>query len=133
VEPGQLIFARLSQAAPVAALVGYVHPELGQQYRIYPVLAPENTPLPYLVYQLISNVPDGSALCELDDVARVQVSLFADSYDGICTLARAIRQQLHRYETDTASLELVNEFDHENPGALCFFRSQDYQVELAPN
>ncbi|MDO7851398.1 tail completion protein gp17 [Hymenobacter convexus] len=132
-EPGQLIFARLSQAPSVGGLLQHVRD--GQpEVKIYPVQAPEETPRPYLVYQLISRVPDGSALCELDDVVRVQVSMFADTYAEICTLANALRRQLHRYETAGAALELANEFDHpKTAGALCFFRSQDYRVELAPD
>ena len=132
-DPGQLIFSRLSQAPAVAGQLQHVR-EGQPEVKIYPVQAPTDTPRPYLVYQLISRVPDGSALCELDDVARVQVSIFADGYAGICALANAIRQQLHRYETGGAALELANEFDHPKPeGALCFFRSQDYRVELAPD
>ena len=132
-EPGQLLFSRLNQAPSVGGQLQHVRD--GQpEAKIYPVQAPEGTPRPYLVYQLISRVPDGSALCELDDVARVQVSIFADTYASICSLANAIRQQLHHYETDGAALELANEFDHPKPpGALCFFRSQDYRVELAPD
>ncbi|MBH8569357.1 DUF3168 domain-containing protein [Microvirga sp. STS02] len=131
-EPGQLIFSRLSQAPSVGGQLQHVRD--GQpEVKVYPVQAPEDTPRPYLVYQLISRVPDGSALCELDDVARVQVSIFSDTYAGICTLANAIRQQLHRYETAGAALELTNEFDHPKPaGALCFFRSQDYSCEVSP-
>lgn len=103
------------------------------EVKIYPMQAPAETPRPYLTYQLISNVPDDSAACELDDLARVQISIFADSYAGICGLANAIRQQLHRYETPGAYLMLTNEFDHPKPeGALCFFRSQDYEVEHTP-
>ena len=131
-EPGQLIFARLSQAPSVAGLLQHVRD--GQpQVKIYPVLAPQGTPRPYLVYQLISNVPDGAARCVLRDVARVQIALFADTYAEISTLAQAIRQQLHHFETEGAYLELVNQFDHPNPDALCFYRSQDYRVEHTPD
>ncbi|MBH8558993.1 tail completion protein gp17 [Hymenobacter negativus] len=130
-EPGQLIFSRLSQAPSVGGQLQHVRD--GQpEVKIYPVLAPPDTPRPYLTYQLISNVPDDSAVCELDDLARVQISIFADSYAGICGLANAIRRQLHRTETAGTYLLLTNEFDHEQPGALCFFRSQDYEVEHTP-
>ncbi|GAB3661487.1 hypothetical protein GCM10027594_31320 [Hymenobacter agri] len=130
-DPGQLLFSRLSQAPSVAGQLQHVR--AGQaEVKIYPILAPPETPRPYLTYQLISNVPDDSAACELDDLARVQISIFADSYAQICGLANAIRQQLHRYETAGAYLLLTNEQDHEQPGALCFFRSQDYSCEHTP-
>ncbi len=121
-EPGQLLFSLLSQAAPVTALVGT---------RIYPVVAPQGSPRPYVCYQLISRVPDGSALCQLSDVARVQLSLFADTYAQVCQLAQACRGQLHYHEQPEASLELANEFDQpHDENAACYFRSQDYLVEL---
>lgn len=132
-DPGQLLFSRLSQASSVASQLQHVRD--GQaEVKIYPVQAPAETPRPYLTYQLISNVPDGSQVCELDDLARVQVSIFADSYAGICALANAIRQQLHHYEAPGAYLTLTNEQDQPKPeGALCFFRSQDYEVEHTPD
>ena len=131
-EAGQLIYARLRQAPSVGGRLPHVRagrPEV----KIYPVLAPQPTPRPYLVYQLISNVPEGSARCVLRDVSRVQVSIFADTYAEVCALAQAIRRQLHHYGTTDAYLELTNQFDHPNPDALCFFRSQDYRVEVDPN
>lgn len=131
-EPGQLLFTLLSQAAPVAALLPYVRQ--GQpEVKVYPVVAPENTPLPYVCYQLISRVPDGSALCDLGDAARVQLSLYATSYAQLCQLAQACRRALHGREAGGVSLELANEFDHPpQDSTQAYFRSQDYLCDLPP-
>jgi len=121
-EPGLLLFALLSQAAPVTALVGP---------RIYPLRAPEGQPRPYVLYQLISRVPDGAPACHFGDVARVQLSLFADSYAQVSALAAACRAVLHFAQpAPDVFLELDNEQDHYHDQALCYFKSQDYLLEL---
>ncbi|MGY3091083.1 hypothetical protein ACVWYF_004147 [Hymenobacter sp. UYAg731] len=118
---GPLLFSLLSQAAPVAALVGT---------RIYPLRIPQEQPRPAITYQLISRVPDGSAICALDDIARVQLSLFADTYGEIEALAATVRGALHRLSTLGVYLELDNEIDHHDDTADCYFRSQDYFLEI---
>jgi hypothetical protein len=132
VEPGALLFSLLSQAPDVVALLGYV--EKGKRkHRIYPLVAPQGTPRPYGCFQLISQVPqDGSsALCRLGDVARVQLSLFADSYETIAALTAAVKSVLDYAEPEPGvCLEPDNQHDHHEPNALCLFRSLDYRVEL---
>ena len=118
---GPLLFSLLSQAAPVAALVGT---------RIYPLRIPQEQPRPAITYQLISRVPEGSALCELDDDARVQVSLFADTYGEIEALSQAVRAVLHLNPAAPVHMSLDNEIDHHDDTADCYFRSQDYFLEL---
>ena len=118
---GPLLFSLLSQAAPVAALVGT---------RIYPLRIPQEQPRPAITYQLISRVPDGSPICALDDVARVQLSLFADDYGQIEVLAAAVRQALHQATVQGVYLALDNEIDHHDDTADCYFRSQDYFLEI---
>jgi len=133
VEPGQLLFALLSQAAPVAALLDYVDPVKGLQHRIYPLVAPQNTPRPYACFQLISLVPEvgSSKACRLGDVARVQLSLFADDYATLAALTAAVRQELDYAEPEPGVyLEYDNQHDHHDERAICLFRSLDYRVEL---
>lgn len=131
-EPGQLLFSLLSQAAPVSALLPHVRN--GQpETKIYPVVAPQNTPRPYCCYQLISRVPEtgSSALCRLGDVARVQLSLFADTYAQLAQLTAAIKAELDYTEPEPGVyLEPDNQHDHHDPQAICLFRSLDYRVEL---
>jgi hypothetical protein len=133
VEPGQLLYSLLKAAAPVAALLKYVHPEKGAQHRIYPLVAPQGTPRPYVCYQLISRVPEtgSSKACRLGDVARVQLSLFADDYATLAKLTAAITKELDYAEPEPGVyLEPANQHDHHDPQAICLFRSIDYRVEL---
>jgi hypothetical protein len=128
-EAGPLLFTLLSQAAPVAALLAAP----GGQMKVYPVQAPQGTARPYLNYQLISAGPEAgsSAHCRLGDVARVQLSVFADDYETLTILAAAIRAVLDYAEPEPGVyLTLDNQQDHFEANALCLFRSLDYVVEL---
>jgi hypothetical protein len=128
-EPGPLIFSLLSQALPVAALLAA--PD--GQVKVYPVQAPQDTPRPYVNYQLISSGPaDGSsAICRLGDVARVQLSVFADDYEVLAAITAAVRAVLDYAEPEPGVyLTLDNLQDHHDEQALCLFRSLDYVVEL---
>ena len=123
-EPGLILFALLSQAAPVAALLGTA---------IYPVVAPEGQARPYVCYQLVSRVPEtgSSARCRVGDVARVQLSLFADDYATLAGLTQALRGVLDYSQPEPGVyLEFENAIDHHDPLALCLFRTLDYTVEL---
>jgi hypothetical protein len=128
-EPGAILYALLSQAAPVVALL--THAKAG--LRIYPVVAPQGTPRPYLTYFLVSRNPEvgSSAICRLGDVARVQLSFFADDYPALAALTEAARAVLDYAEPQPGVyLELDNQQDHHDKDALCLYRSLDYRVEL---
>jgi len=129
VEPGVILFDLLSQAAPVTALLN--HAKLG--LRIYPVIAPQKTPRPYLTYFLVSRVPEAgsSAICRLGDVSRVQLSFFADTYPELAALTTAVTAVLDYAEPQPGVyLEPDNQQDHHEKDALCLYRSLDYRVEL---
>lgn len=131
-EPGQLIFSLLSQAPAVAALLTAP----GGQVKVYPVVAPQTTARPYVVYQLISSGPaaGSSAHCRLGDVSRVQLSLFSKDltdYALLAELTTALRAVLDYAEPEPGIyLTLDNQQDHHDERALCLFRSLDYVVEL---
>jgi hypothetical protein len=129
-EAGPLLYALLSQAAPVAALLAAPG---GQDLKIYPVVAPQDTERPYVNYQLISGGPEAgsSAICRLGDVARVQLSVFADDYPTLASITAALRAVLDYAEPEPGVyLTLDNQQDHYEANALCLFRSLDYVVEL---
>lgn len=79
-----VINALLTGAAPVTALVGT---------RIYPAVAPENTPAPFIAFELVSNVRlpriDAQAAAHLAR-ARVQVNLVAEAYATVKALRAAV-------------------------------------------
>jgi hypothetical protein len=99
----------------------------------YPLVAPQDTPRPYLCYQLISQVPEAgaSASCPLGETARVQLSLFADDYATLARLTASVRAALdYQQPAPGVLLEFNDAHDHQDPLALCLFRSLDYLVEL---
>jgi hypothetical protein len=129
VEPGQLLFALLSQAPDVVALLSYA-PKPGQtELRVYPLRAPQGTPLPYVCYQVVSQNPDTSADCDLDDTARVQLSIFAKTYAQVCTLSQACRQVLHRQRVGSIAIDLDQQIDQYSDPAVCYYRTQDYLLD----
>jgi hypothetical protein len=122
----------LNQAAPVVALLAAP----SGQAKVYPLVAPQGTERPYVVYQLVSRTPSAgsSALCHLGDVARVQLSIFSKNTTDYATLAAitaAVRAVLDYSEPEPGVyLELDNQQDHHDERAICLFRSLDYLVEL---
>ncbi|MGI4736327.1 MAG: DUF3168 domain-containing protein [Janthinobacterium lividum] len=125
-EPGAILFDLLKQAAPVVALLGYVDKSQAQQYRIYPLRAPQGTPYPYATYQVVSGQANSTMGCDLDDDARVQLSLFAATYEQITQLHLACRRALHGREVGSALVEFDTYQESFQDNALCFLRTQDY-------
>ena len=122
-DAGTLIYALLSQNAPLQALCGG---------RVFPVRVPQGQLMPAVVYQLISQTPQQYILNQRSyDVARVQLSIFADSYAQLTPVAAAVRQVLDGYrQDDIISVVLDIETDHFEDGADRFHRSQDYRLNL---
>ncbi|MDO7888286.1 DUF3168 domain-containing protein [Hymenobacter cheonanensis] len=116
-EPGALLFSLLSQAPSVVALLGT---------RIFPILAPQTTPFPYLTYQVISQNGNETMGCILEDDARVQLSIFAKTYAEVCTIAAATRAALAGQEVGTVLLTFDGNRDQASDPTTCYFRTQDY-------
>jgi hypothetical protein len=127
-EPGQLIFSLLSQAAPVAALLPHVR-EGQPEIKVYPLRAPQNTPLPYITYQVVSGTADTSAQCELPDRARVQLSLFAQTYAGVTQLHKVCRAALDGQEVGEVGITFDGYQESFQNNATCFLRTQDYLLD----
>jgi hypothetical protein len=125
VEPGAILYALLSQAAPVVALLGHAQAGL----RIYPLRAPQGTPLPYAVYQVVSGQADATMQCDLDDTARVQLSIFAATYPDITVLHAACRAAAHGQRVGTATIDFDSYQESFQDGATCYLRTQDYLFE----
>lgn len=88
----ELIVALLLAHAPLTALVG-TNPA-----RVHWIRAPQNTPKPYVVLQVISSVPDvthegASGLV----AARVQADCFGETYTSAKAAARAVTGCLSGY------------------------------------
>lgn len=128
-EPGLLLCSLLSQAPDVVAALVYAPKPGVEQLRLYPLRAPQTTPLPYVCYQVVSQQTLGSERCELDDEARVQLSIYAATYAQVCELSQLLRATLHRQRVGSACIDLDQQLDHYADNALCYYRTQDYLLD----
>jgi len=128
-EPGAILFDLLKAAAPVVALLGYADKQQVPQVRIYPLRAPEKTPLPYAVYQVVSGQAEATMVCDLDDNARVQLSLFAATYPQLAELHQACRAAAGGRRVGTVTIDFDGWQESFQDGALCYLRTQDYLFE----
>lgn len=119
-EPGALINSLLLANAAVVALVGE---------RIYPLRAPQGTKYPYVLYQVVSGNPDTSAQCELPDTARVQLSLFCETYPSVAQVHKACRAALNGQEVGSVSILFDGYQESYQDNALCYLRTQDYLLD----
>ena len=85
---GKAIYYLLSNASSVTDICGT---------RIYPELAEQETPTPFVVYEVISVDPDDTndGPARLDEVS-IDITAVADSYDTCADLASAIRSAIDR-------------------------------------
>ena len=97
--------------------------------RVYPLYAPQDASLPYIVYQFISRITDYSQSGATGmKIPRVQIRSVAATYDGAQTLAAAVESVLSGFSgtmgsgDNTAAVDasfLDNELD-------------DYEARLIP-
>ena len=114
------IRAAILASAPVAAMVGT---------RVYPMMLPQGPTLPAIVYQRISTVPD--MLVEGPGFApiRMQLSMWATTFDGARTLADAVVTALHGYHGGELRLSrLINLLDDYEPDTKLFRVIADFRV-----
>ena len=113
--------AALLAAPAVSALVGT---------RVYPMLLPQNPTLPAIVFQRISAVPD-HLLGEQGWRApcRVQLSLWAATYDAMRTLTIAVEAALRGYSGSGLRLvRLLNLTDDYEPETKLYRMIADFRV-----
>ena len=86
---GKVIYAKLRYDADVYNIVNN---------RIYPVFADLKADVPYVTYDIISNIPTQvkGEVAAVDSI-RVQVNCIAATYDAAATLADKVRTALEGY------------------------------------
>jgi len=102
----------------------------------YPSVAPNNATEPYIVYSIISNVPEDTkqGVSELD-IIRVQVDIYADEYEDAHTLALSVRSAMDRRH-GTIRGNIINtiifdgESDMQESEAELYRVTQDYFIRL---
>jgi len=114
------IWSAILASAPVTALVGT---------RVYPMMLPQGPTFPAVVYQRISTVPDmlvdGPGFAPI----RMQLSMWATTFDGARTLADAVVTALHGYHGGELRLSrLINLLDDYEPDTKLFRVIADFRV-----
>lgn len=108
--------------------------ELGDQYRIYPMVIPQGVDLPAVLYQTISKSPvdttDGPALLD-EDV--IQVTCYSFNYQQANQVMAIIRAKLDRYSgasggVTVQSIRFLTGRDSFDEKGRVMGMSHDYQV-----
>lgn len=75
--------------------------------RIYPIVAPTDTPAPYVTYQRVGTTPSGSKdRYSEEDSASVVVSVFTMKYEDSVSLADEISVSLSRGRTIIEGMQI---------------------------
>ena len=120
----------LSSDAPVQALVSI---------RIYPELAPEGAPMPYLVYSVVSNSPSDAKDGTPIDEAQVELFSVASTYSAANDLADKVRAAMDRKSTTVSvaegdvvvqSCHYTNEVTEVSADRKTYVSIQDYTIRI---
>lgn len=117
----ETLFTRLSTFAGLTALVGP---------RIYPVIMPQGTTKPAVVYQRISSTRDS---CMVDDAgivrARFQVTVWAISHASAIAVKEQIRLALQRWaDVGVQDTYIIGEYDLFDEAAILHGAAIDAEV-----
>lgn len=103
---------------------------------VYPSAAPNGVTEPYIVYSIISVVPeDAKGAFDDMDIVRVQVDILADEYEDVQTLAGQVRTAMNR-RRGTIRGNIIDtiyydgESDLSDLEAELYRVSQDYIIRL---
>ena len=101
--------------------------------RVFPVRIPQSSPTPAVCFMLISRMPQECMKgLRLYDKARVQISIFADDFVTLSTLADGCRAALDGYRGQDSTTAIVLEMEHDQfeDGYDRYHRVQDYRMNL---
>ena len=119
-----LIFSLLKASPVVLTVAGG---------RVFPVRIPQATSAPSVCFMLVSRMPQECMRgLRLYDKARVQVSIFADDFGTLSTLADGCRAALDGYRGQDTTTAIVLEMEHDQfeDGYDRYHRVQDYRMNL---
>ena len=119
-----LIFSLLKASPVVLTVAGG---------RVFPVRIPQATSAPSVCFMLVSRMPQECMMgLRLYDKARVQVSIFADDFGTLSTLADGCRAALDGYRGPDSTTAIVLEMEHDQyeDGYDRYHRVQDYRMNL---
>lgn len=118
------IYTTLAADSSVTSLIGQFDSASPQAPAIFPVIAPQDAPRPFIVYSLVSSQPTNifDAAPTLDN-RRVQVDCYAEAWETAKQIANAVRASLE----DVCHLVSENPDDYEADTKL-FRKSHDYSL-----
>ena len=125
---GKAIYYLLTNSTDIAAIVST---------RVFPEVAQQDAPLPYVVYNVTNNEPsDTKAEPSELDTANVEVNCFSTSYTESIDLAVAVRAALDRVTgtyngVNVQSIAYMNETLSFEEAQRAYLVSSDYDVRIA--
>jgi len=107
--------------------------------KVFPLDAPDGRALPYITYTIISDIPNKNKdRTKTIETMRVQVDVFAQTYDGVTTLADAVNDALSYYSGTVSDVEIdvivfQDENDLHDSDGKVYRKEQDYLIRIKPN
>lgn len=96
--PEAFLFQRLTSQTTVSSLIGA---------RVFPLIAPQGTPLPLVVYQRTAvERPQSLAGNVGNPVVTLQLTTYGTSYTSVKSIARAVRMTIDGWTGTTASVTI---------------------------
>jgi hypothetical protein len=125
---GKAIFYLLDNSTDLTAIVGT---------RIYPEVAQQDAPLPYVVYNISNNEPSDTKFEPSKlDTANIEVNCYSTSYTEVIDMAVAVRAALDRVTgtyngVNVQSIAYMNEVIDFDEGQRAYNVSSDYDVRIS--
>ena len=125
---GKAIFNLLDNSTDLTAIVGT---------RIYPEVAQQDAPLPYVVYNISNNEPsDTKREPSKMDTANIEVNCYSTSYTQVIDMSVAVRAALDRVTgtysgVNVQSIAYMNEVIDFDEGQRAYNVSSDYDVRIS--
>ena len=125
---GKAIFYLLDNSTDLTAIVGT---------RIYPEVAQQDAPLPYVVYNISNNEPsDTKREPSKMDTANIEVNCYSTSYTEVIDMSVAVRAALDRVTgtysgVNVQSIAYMNEVIDFDEGQRAYNVSSDYDVRIS--
>ena len=125
---GKAIFYLLDNSTDLTAIVGT---------RIFPEVAQQDAPLPYVVYNISNNEPsDTKREPSKMDTANIEVNCYSTSYTQVIDMSVAVRAALDRVTgtysgVNVQSIAYMNEVIDFDEGQRAYNVSSDYDVRIS--
>ena len=101
---GAKLYDYLLQNAAITSLL---------QNGIYPVIAPDNTPKPYLTFRVVSDSSEYTLDGDTGQgVKTIQISVIFEDYVQANNIAEAIEQEIAKWPDTEPNIQVITKTDH---------------------